>query len=617
MSAKTFLIRGVVALVAVLCLACHGWTGFAVLQWFGLLSYAVCFAMYMKALVLSLFRTRRVTADLLVVTVMVVSFLAGQPLSGALVAWFISMGLAISFTIIERTRRKIEGLTKSKDKIVRVVRNETLMELSVEDVRPGDLAIVPQGEMIPVDGEIAEGSSSVDESVITGEPFPVFKSPGDPVTSGSVTLTSPLKVKVAKAGDKGFLYVMAKEIEASLGIKPKMHQTADRIVQVFISAVVLYAVGVFLFAGGLTGDFITGLVRMAAVTAVACPCAWALSVPTAFASAIGGLSGRGILVRGGTPLELAGRASYVVLDKTGTITSANPKVGEIKSYGIPQDELLQTAASVESVFTHPIAGAIVAYASERNIPPLRVEGAQYLSGLGVKGSIGGREVVMGQAETLKAMGIAVPSDIRMQGRAIWIGLDKKVAGVLAIQDELRDSARGLGPALRRMGIQKVVLATGDQEEAEARRVSELVGADEHRWGLLPADKTTLVRELSARGVTVMVGDGINDATSLAEADVGISLGRAKADLAIKSSDIIVLRDDVSSLLTIIHKGKKLIRIIRENYAWAIGFNTVGIALATAGFLSPWLAALFHHISSVLVVLNSARLVRDEDKIVNI
>jgi len=356
---------------------------------------------------------------------------------------------------------------------------------------------------------------------------------------------------------------------------------------------------------------------MAAITAVACPCAWALSVPTAFASAIGGLSGRGILVRGGIPLELAGRASCVVLDKTGTVTSANPEVGEIRSYGIPQYELLQAAASIESGFTHPIANAIVAYASERDIQPLKVEGAQYLPGLGVKGSIGGREVLIGQTETLKAMGIAVPSDVQIEGRAIWIGLDKKVAGVMVIQDELRNSARGLGPAFKRTGIQKIVLATGDQEEAEARRVSELVGADEYRWGLRPEDKTALVKELSAQGVTMMVGDGVNDAVSLAAADVGIAMGRAKADLAVRSSDIIVLKDGLSSLLTIIHKGKKLIRIIRENYAWAIGFNTVGIALATAGLLSPWLAALFHHISSVLVVLNSARLVRDEDEIVNL
>jgi Cu+-exporting ATPase len=255
---------------------------------------------------------------------MVVSFLAGQPLGGALVAWFISMGLAISFAIIERTRRRIEALTKEKGKVVRIVRDDKILELPVEQVCQGDVTIVPQGEMIPVDGQIVEGASSIDESVITGEPFPVFKKAGDSVTSGAISLSSPLKVKAAKAGDKGFIYVMGKEIGESLKMKPKIHQTADRIVQLFISGVVLYAIGVFLFTGGLTGDFTVGLIRMAAVTAVACPCAWALSVPTAFAAAIGSLSGRGILVRGGTPLELAGRAVNVVLDKTGTVTLAKP-----------------------------------------------------------------------------------------------------------------------------------------------------------------------------------------------------------------------------------------------------------------------------------------------------
>ena len=212
MSARGFLIRTIVALAAVLCFAIHMWAGYGAFRWLGLIFYLVCFAMYMKALFLALFRTRRITADLLVVTVMVVSLLAGQPHSGALVAWFISMGLAISFGIIERTKRKIEALTKSKDKRVRVVRNENVVEVPVLEVRQGDTAIVPQGEMIPVDGEIVEGTSTLDESIITGEPFYIFKKAGDPVTSGAINLTAPLRVKASKRGDKGFLYVMTKEI---------------------------------------------------------------------------------------------------------------------------------------------------------------------------------------------------------------------------------------------------------------------------------------------------------------------------------------------------------------------------------------------------------------------
>ena len=261
----------------------------------------------------------------------------------------------------------------------------------------------------------------------------MFKRVGDSVTSGAISISSQLKIRASKEGDKGFLYVMAKEIEKSLKVKPKIHRTADIIVQLFISGVVLYAFGVFLFAGGLEGDFATGLIRMAAVTAVACPCAWALSVPTAFAAAIGGLSGRGILVRGGTPLEVAGRASNVVLDKTGTVTLAEPKVVGIETFGATRDELLQIAASVEAGFNHPIANAIVSYASAKGVCPLKAEGSEYLPGLGIKSSVGEREVVLGSTETVKAQGMTVPADIELNGRATWIGLDGKVVGAIVIQ----------------------------------------------------------------------------------------------------------------------------------------------------------------------------------------
>lgn len=609
MSAKVFIIRTVAALMAVLSLAVHNRTGLEQIHWLGLIFYLVCFTMYARALFLSLTQSKRVAADLVVVTVMAVAFLAGQPLSGALVAWFISMGLAISFTIIERTRGRIEALTKERRRVVRVLRNERIMELAVEQVCQGDTVIVPHGEMIPVDGYIIEGASSIDESVVTGEPFSVFKKAGDSVTSGAISLTSQLNIRAAKASDKGFPYVMAKEIEASLKVKPKIHRTADRIVQFFISGVVLFAICVFLFTWGLTGDAAAGLVRMAAVTAVACPCAWALSVPTAFAAAVGGLSGCGILVRGGTPLEVLGQASFMVLDKTGTVTLATPKVVRIESFGGSSEELLRIAASVESAFNHPIAYAIVSYASANGVRPLKAESSEYLPGLGIRSSVGGREVVLGSTKTMKDVGMTVSSEVDFEGRATWIGIDGKVVGAIIIQDELREYAQGLGEAFHGLSIKKVMLATGDNEEGEARRVAEIIGADGYRWGLKPDDKISLVKELSAQGVTVMVGDGVNDASSLAAADVGISIGRSKADLAIKSSDIIVLRDDAVSLPAIVQKGKKLIRVIKQNYLWAIGFNVAGITLATVGLLSPWLAALFHHISSVLIVLNSARLLR--------
>ena len=596
-------------MISVLGFLFHRWSDIVLFMWVGNAFYFLCLAMYARAMLVTLKTTRRVTADLLVITVMVVSFLAKAPLSGALVAWFISMGLAVSFAIIERTRRKIKALTNERTKDVRIIRGGRFLEMPMEQVLPGDVAVVPQGEMIPVDGEIVEGASSIDESMVTGEPFTIFRKAGDRVTSGAITLTSALKIKATKAGDKGFLYVMSQEIAASLKAKPDIHQRADRIVQYFICCVVVYAIGVFLICGGLAGDAAVGLVRMAAVTAVACPCAWALSVPTAFAAAIGGLGARGILVRGGVPLETLGRAVNFILDKTGTVTLGRPKVVNVDSFGPPKTELIHLAASVESGFNHPLANAILAYASAEGISPSTAENTEYLPGIGVKSTVQGRQVTIGSRETIAAMGMDIPANVEIDGRAVWIGVDGDIAGVVMIQDAIMESAYGLAGILRGLGAKRIVLATGDNEEAEARRVARLIGTDQYHWGLRPEDKVALVKSFDNQGPTVMIGDGANDATSLAEADVGISVGGAKADLAIKSSDIVIMREDALSLVTVVRTGRKLIRVIRQNYAWAIGFNLAGIALATAGMLSPWLAALFHHVSSVLVVANSARLAR--------
>ncbi|WP_419657267.1 heavy metal translocating P-type ATPase [Desulfosarcina variabilis str. Montpellier] len=611
MSSNVFFVRMIIAAGAVLGFSWHHFSNFKPPFWIGMGFYIVCFAMYARAMALAMVRTKRVTADLLVVTVMIATFLAGKPLGGALVAWFISLGLAVSLTIIEKTRRRIDALARETGRSVRVIRQEKIRVLAVDEVLPEDVAIVPQGEMIPVDGVIVEGSASVDESALTGEPFPQFRKTGDAVLSGAVCLSAPIKVRAEKAGDKGFLYLLAKEMRDAMTAKPKMHQTAERTTQVFISGVVLYAIGVFAVTWFFSGDAAAGLSRMAAVTAVACPCAWALSVPTAFAAAIGGLSRRGILAMGGVPLEAAGRIANVVLDKTGTVTTGRPTVAAIESFGSSRTELLRIAASVESQFSHPIAEAVVSLAAEKGVQPLKTEGAEYLPGLGVRARVGGQEVIIGTSETMAAMGIHIDSDLKIEGRPVWIGIDGVVAGVITIQDALREGAQSLGCALHDLGVDRVIMASGDNEDAEVRRVAARVNADDCRWGLTPAEKTSMVKTLRSQAPTLMMGDGVNDAVAMAAADVGVSIGRERAGLAVKSADILILPEDAAGLLTVIRTGKKLIRVIHQNLAWAVGFNTVGITLATAGLLSPWAAALVHHLSSVLVVTNSARLVRGE------
>jgi Cu+-exporting ATPase len=578
------------------------WWEVAPLRWVGLAFYAICLAMFAQTLLHALLKMKKVTADLLVVTVLVVTLLDGQPLSGALVAWFISAGLAISLTIIERTRRRIAKLTKERNKIIRVVREGVMKELPVENVRPGDVAIVPQGEMIPVDGVIVEGAAMVDESVVTGEPFPVYKVAGREVISGSLALSGTLQVRASRAGDKAFLYQMDTEIRNALQVKTRTHETADKVVQFFIPGVVLYGLVVLL----VTGD----LGRMATVVSIACPCAWALATPTAFAAAIGSLAGRGILARGGTPLEVIGETDIVVLDKTGTVTLAEPRVESVTAFTVSKERLLQMAASVEAGFNHPIANAIVSYAVERGVRPVEVKDADYLPGQGVRATVQGHQVFLGAADAMSETGLALPENAGLEGRATWVVVDGQLAGAISIQDVLREYAHGLADDLHRYGIRKVVLATGDTEEGEARRVADIIGADETHWRCKPEDKTALIKALKAKGITVMVGDGINDATALAAADVGIAIGGTKADLAIQSSDVIVQREDAASLLTVLGTGKRLRRVITQNYIWAMTFNTIGILLATLGVFSPPLAAVFHHISSVFVVFNSARLIRN-------
>lgn len=612
MSLKLHITRAVIAAVAALCFAAYQYLGAGIaFYWIGLTFFVVCLFMFLRMLFLSLFKMKKVSADLLVASAMIVTWLAGEPFSGTLVAFFISLGLSVSFAIIERTRRRIAALTQERKKSVRVLQNGVVNELQVEEVRRDDIIVVPQGEMIPVDGTILEGESLMDESVVTGEPFPIFRQAGDEVISGSICLTASLKVMAAKAGDKAFLYLMGQEISEAMKVKPQIHRKADKIVQLFIPGVVLYSIVLFFVIWSVSGDVHLGLDRMAAVISIACPCAWALATPTAFAASIGSLVKSGILVRGGIPLELMGKAVNIVLDKTGTMTLAQPEIKGVESLSLPVDSVLKIAASIETEFNHPIANTIVKYAAEKSIETLKVEHAVHLPGLGVKAVVNGDEVLMGADDTLKKAGIAIPAKNEGKGRMTWVVVNGQVAGGILVKDTIRGYAAGLAHKLRDLGFRKIVMATGDNEKDEAKRVAEIVGVDDYYWGYKPADKAELVETLQKDGLTVMVGDGINDAVSLAAADIGISIGQSKADLAIKSSDIVVLREDANSLLQIIKTGKKMHKIINQNYVWAVCFNLLGISLATFTNLIPPIAAFLHHISSVFVVLNSARLVKKE------
>lgn len=602
------LLRVIAALIPVLCFAGDLIFGSPILVSIGVVTYLFCLVLYAEGLLRTILMMHRVSAELLIVAVMIVTFLDGQPLSGALVAWVIGLGLFIAASIIKKNRKRIEGLVKEGKQTARVLDGGTVREVGVHEVSAGDLVIVPKGATFPVDGEVTEGRSSVDESAVTGEPYPVFKEAGSQVTSGTLNLSAPLHVRATRDGDDTYLAVVTREIEGSLAAKSQTQRRAETMVQVFLIGVTAYAGLLFLVTGSLD--------LPATALSVACPCAWALATPAAFAATIGRLARGHVLTRGGEPLERLVGAETLVTDKTGTLTRAEPVVGDLVMLnGADRNEVLRSAAAIEARFSHPIATAITAYAASQGTGALpEVTESEELPGQGVRAVIDGQSVFVGSGETIQAAGVTLPP-VQYEGRAIWLAVEDEPRGVFVIRDALPETVDGFADAVRACGISRVVLATGDQEEGEAQRVAAAIGADEYHAGCRPEDKTALVKKFQDDGRVVMVGDGTNDAPALAAADVGIAIGgHRNPGLVVRSAEVVVLGDDPAAVPKVLAAGRAMKRVITQNYTWAVGFNTVGLAFATAGFLTPVLAAIFHHISSVFVVANAARLyfMRDGD-----
>lgn len=594
------LLRVIASIIPVVCFGLDALYSMPVLYWLGMPFYLFCLGIYLESFLKAALLMRKVSAELLIVLVMTVTLIDGEPLSGAMVAWFIGLGLYISFSIIRKNREKIENLIQEGKKTANVIVDDEIREIPICEVQKNDLIIVPKGAMIAVDGQIMEGASSIDESFVTGEPFPVYKKAGDQVTSGTLNLTTPLQVSAEKNGDDSFIAVIAQEIEASLSKKSDLQRRADTTVQILLLSVTAYA---FLLL------FVTGSLHlMATALAVMCPCAWALATPTAFAANIGRLASSNILARGGEPLENMQDIKTLILDKTGTVTLAEPEVSQVIEIGMPTRELLELAASVESRFDHPISRSIIAYAKTQGVNRFRsVEQAEDLPGRGIKAVVENQNILIGSAETLLNQKIELPN-IDYDGRAIWIAVSGEVKGIIVIRDIMLAEMKHLADTIHSFGIEQVILATGDNEEPEAKRVAEYINADEYYFNYTPEDKTALVKKYQLSGKVAMVGDGVNDAPALAAANVGIAIGGHKnVNLAIISSDIVILGHDAEDLIKILQLSQKMGGIIQQNYAWAMGFNIVGLALATFGFLNPVFAAFLHHISSVFVVTNAGRL----------
>jgi Cu+-exporting ATPase len=527
-------------------------------------------------------------------------------------------GRAIEARAKRRTTDALRKLVTLLPPVARIERGGEWIDIPLGDVRRGEIVVVRPGERIPVDGEIVDGSSEIDESMLTGEPMPVAKSVGERVVGGTVNTTGAFRYRATSVGEDSVLARIVRLMRDAQSSRAPIQRLADKVSAVFVPVVVGIAVATFIAWYFLADAAALPRAIAAAVSVliIACPCAMGLAVPTAVMVATGRGAELGLLIKGGEILQRAGDIDTVVLDKTGTVTEGAPSVVRVIATGdLTEEEILAVAASLERHSEHPLAGAIVRHALDRGAKPVDVAEFKSHTGTGVTGIVGGRRVVVGNASMMSKERVTVPamSDATESGATdIYVAIDGAVHGMIVIADSIRATSRDAVSELGALGIE-VVLVTGDRR-ATAQSIAREAGIGNVVAEVLPADKLAEIRSLQERGrVVAMVGDGINDAPALAQADIGISMPRG-TDVAIEASDIALMRSDLRAVPTAISLSRRTMQTMKQNLFWAFIYNVIGIPIAagvlypvTGWMLSPIIASAAMALSSVSVVTNSLRL----------
>ena len=531
--------------------------------------------------------------------------------------------------------KSLMGLQPATAKVVREGRE---VALPVEEIAVGDRVVVRPGERVPVDGEVSEGSSSIDESMLTGESVPVAKSEGSQVFGGTVNTTGSFTFTTTKVGRDTVLSQVIRLVEEAQGSRAPIQRLADLISSYFVPAVIATAAAVFVvwWVFGPDPSYVYAVLTTVAVLIIACPCAMGLATPTAIMVGTGKGAENGILIRSAEALELAHKARVVVLDKTGTLTTGRPTVTDISATGLEESELLTLAASVERGSEHPIGSALMAAAEERGLVLVESRGFNAMPGLGVEARVDGRRVLLGNLALMRREGVALNGldatavALAESGKTpMFVAADGGAKGIIAVADALRPESRDAVQSLQRQGLE-VIMLTGDNRRA-ADAIAGQAGIDHVVAEVLPGDKADEVRTIQRGGGTViMVGDGINDAPALAQADVGMAIGTG-TDVAMESADITLVGGDLRGVAAAISLSRSTMRTIKQNLFWAFAYNVALIPLAGGvlyvafsggqvpgplqpvlgefGFLNPILAAAAMALSSVTVVTNSLRLRR--------
>jgi Cu+-exporting ATPase len=539
--------------------------------------------------------------------------------SAAVILTLITLGKYLEAVSKGRTSQAIKALMGLAPKTATIVRNNTEMVIPVEEVSVGDIILVKPGEKLPVDGEIIEGNTSIDESMLTGESIPVEKTIGSNVIGASINKTGFIKYKATKVGKDTALAQIVKLVEEAQGSKAPIAKLADVISAYFVPIVIGLAVIAslgWLIAGETT---VFSLTIFIAVLVIACPCALGLATPTAIMVGTGKGAEYGVLIKGGEALETTHKISTIVFDKTGTITEGKPVVTDIITDGITEEEILILAASSEKGSEHPLGEAIVRGAEDRNLRFKEIEEFNAIPGHGIEVKIEGKHILLGNKKLMIEKEIDLTNLLKDSDKLagegktpMYVSIDGILKGIVAVADVVKPSSRNAINALHSMGI-KVAMITGDNKKTSDAIASQ-VGIDIVLAEVLPEDKANEVKKLQQGNVKVaMVGDGINDAPALAQADVGIAIGSG-TDVAIESADIVLMKSDLMDVITAIKLSKATIRNIKQNLFWAFGYNVLGIPVAMGilhifggPLLNPMIAAAAMSFSSVSVLTNALRL----------
>ena len=532
----------------------------------------------------------------------------------AVIIAFVLLGKYMEELIKKRSSAAVRKLLDLKPATANVIRDGQEMEVPAESVMVGETVIVKPGEKIPTDGEVTEGASSVDESMLTGESMPVDKKPGAAMIGGTLNKTGLLRFKATRVGAETALAQIIKLVEEAQASSAPIQRIADQVTGYFVPAVVITA---FVAFGGwwLVGNFPQGLLAFIAVLIIACPCALGIATPAALMVGVGKGAEAGILIRGGEVLERAQKLTTVIFDKTGTLTRGEPNVTDIVPLtGATEEEALRLAAAVEAGSEHPLGEAIVRAAQHRNIELPKVTGFEAIPGHGIRGEVDGHKVLLGNRRLFAREGIdaaaAEAAMTRLEGEgktAMLVGRDGVSIGVIAVADTLKPEAKEAIAALRDEKVE-VIMLTGDNQ-CTAQAIARELGIERVIAEVLPGDKAKVVQDLQKQGKSVaMVGDGVNDAPALAAADIGIAIGSG-SDVAKETGGIILIKNDVRDVVLAIRLSRATMTKIKQNLFWAFIYNTVGIPIAALGFLNPIIAAAAMALSSLSVIVNSALLKR--------